>query len=29
MDVNRCVHIGLTLDLLIFVSDLRYKMLLI
>jgi len=27
MDVNRCVHVGLSLYLLKFIGDLRYKML--
>jgi len=27
MDVNRCVHVGLSLYLLTFIGDLRYKML--
>jgi len=29
MDVNRCVHVGLSLYLVTFIDDLRYKMLLI
>jgi len=29
MDANRCVHVGLSLYLLTFIGDLRYKMLLI
>jgi len=29
MDVNRCVHVGLSLYLLTFIADLRYKILLI
>jgi len=29
MNVNHCVHVGLSLYLLTFVGDLRYKMLLI
>jgi len=29
MDVNRCVHVGLSLDLLTFIGDLRYEMLFI
>jgi len=29
MDVNRCVHVGLSLYLLTFMADLRYKILLI